>query len=70
MSSIDKSDAWNALQEHTKSISNVHLKELMQDTERTDQLTFSHDGVFIDFSRQNATQETGKVRKRWMYFNA
>ena len=39
-----------------------HLRDLLQDDARTDAMVLEHNGVYLDFSRQNATQETLKVR--------
>lgn len=51
------------LSEHRDTtISSLHLKDLLSDEDRSKALTFQHDGVYVDFSRQNATSETVKVR--------
>lgn len=35
-----------------------HLKDLLLDEERTDNLIREHNGVYVDFSRQNMTETT------------
>lgn len=39
-----------------------HLRDLLQDEERTDSLIREHNGLYVDFSRQNVTQTTLQVR--------
>ena len=59
---LNQTQGWRQLQEHKASvISSLHLKDLLNDSKRTDGLTFNHNGVYIDFSRQNATLETLQV---------
>lgn len=38
-----------------------HLRDLLQDEERTDSLIREHNGLYVDFSRQNVTQTTLQV---------
>lgn len=52
------SPEWMALREHTKEIQKLHLKDLLIDEERTDQLIRDHNGLYVDFSRQNMTDTT------------
>lgn len=60
---MDSCTSYERLSEHRdRSISSLHLKDLLQDADRSKELTFEHDGVYVDFSRQNATAETVKVR--------
>ena len=40
-----------------------HLKDLLQDEARTDAMIREAGGVYMDFSRQNATPDTVKVRR-------
>ena len=43
-----------------------HLKDLLQDDARTEAMIREFNGIYLDFSRQNATPETVKVRRqRW-----
>eukprot|EP00887_Chlorella_sp_A99_P005656 scaffold1.g5656.t1 len=39
----------------------LHLKDLLQDDARTAALIREHNGIYLDFSRQNATPETVKL---------
>lgn len=56
--SIAYSPEWMALREHTKEIGKTHLKDLLVDEERTDNLIREHNGLYVDFSRQNMTENT------------
>lgn len=47
-----------ALREHVKEVQQLHLKDLLLDEERTDQLIREHNGLYVDFSRQNMTENT------------
>ena len=44
---------------------NSHLRDLLMDEERTDNLIREHNGVYADFSRQNVTETTIQVRAAW-----
>lgn len=55
---IAYSPEWMALREHTKEIQKLHLKDLLVEEERTDQLIREHNGLYVDFSRQNMTDTT------------
>jgi hypothetical protein len=39
-----------------------HLADLLVDEERTDSLIHEHNGLYVDFSRQNLTETTIQVR--------
>jgi len=53
---------WDALRAHKESaIDPTHLRDLMQDSERCDELFTEHDGVFLDYSRQRVTSETMRL---------
>ena len=56
--SIAASSAWKALATHAKAIKATHLRDLMQDGKRCAAMTAEHDGMLLDYSRQNATAET------------
>ena len=47
-----------ALREHVKEVEKLHLKDLLLDEERTDHLIREHNGLYVDFSRQNMTENT------------
>ncbi len=46
------------LAEHAKALENTHLRDLLQDESRCLAMTAEHDGVYLDYARQNATPET------------
>jgi len=52
---------WKALQEHARTIAGLHLRDLLKDEERCRKMTAEYDGIFLDYSRQNATLETVKL---------
>ncbi|KAG7670280.1 hypothetical protein Ndes2526B_g00020 [Nannochloris sp. 'desiccata'] len=56
--SIAYSPEWMALREHTKEVQKLHLKDLLIDEERTESLIREHNGLYVDFSRQNMTENT------------
>ena len=56
--SIAASSAWKALATHATAIKATHLRDLMQDGKRCAAMTAEHDGMLLDYSRQNATAET------------
>jgi len=56
--SIASTPAWNVLLAHAATIKDTHLRDLLQDPKRSAALTAEHDGVLLDFSRQNATEGT------------
>ncbi|KAJ1415987.1 glucose-6-phosphate isomerase [Ochromonadaceae sp. CCMP2298] len=58
MSLISDTTQWKRLEEHAQSIQGTHLRELMQDKERCLSLTAEHDGILLDFSRENMQPET------------
>ena len=59
---VETTLAWTNLGKHASEIaSKTHLKTLLEDQERTKSLSYTHNGVYVDFSRQNATVETQLV---------
>ncbi len=58
---IHRSAAWKALARHAKAMTQLHLRDLMQDARRCRAMTAEHDGIFLDQSRQLATPETTKL---------
>jgi glucose-6-phosphate isomerase len=56
--SVASSPAWKALASHVQVIRTAHLRDLLKDAKRCAALTAEHDGVLLDYSRQNATKET------------
>lgn len=56
---INDTTAWKRLQEHANVIkSSTHLRELLQDEKRNEVLRTEQNGIFLDYSRQNATTQT------------
>ncbi len=55
---ISDSPAWKGLAGHVGDIRKTHLRELMQDGKRCAAMTAEHDGILLDFSRQNADAKT------------
>lgn len=58
MPSIAKSPAWKSLTAHAKATAPLHLRELLKDGTRSAAMRVAHNGITLDFSRQNATAET------------
>jgi glucose-6-phosphate isomerase len=55
---ISATPAWSALAAHVAEIRGTHLRDLLQDGARAAAMVAEHDGVVLDFSRQNATAKT------------
>jgi len=56
---VSRTAEWQRLKQHAKYIKQeTHLRDLMQDEERCDELYATHDGVYLDYSRQRVTGET------------
>ncbi|EMS52088.1 Glucose-6-phosphate isomerase, cytosolic [Triticum urartu] len=55
---ISDTDQWKALQAHVGAIHKTHLRDLMTDADRCKAMTAEFEGVFLDYSRQQATTET------------
>eukprot|EP00543_Licmophora_paradoxa_P009483 CAMPEP_0202475924 /NCGR_PEP_ID=MMETSP1360-20130828/93155_1 /ASSEMBLY_ACC=CAM_ASM_000848 /TAXON_ID=515479 /ORGANISM="Licmophora paradoxa, Strain CCMP2313" /LENGTH=721 /DNA_ID=CAMNT_0049103105 /DNA_START=605 /DNA_END=2771 /DNA_ORIENTATION=- len=55
---VSKTPEWKRLQKHVEHIDSTHLRDLLQDKIRCDEMIAEHDGVYLDFSRQRATLET------------
>jgi glucose-6-phosphate isomerase len=58
---ISETPEWLDLVSHVQDIEATHLKNLLQDGDRTDMLSMESDGVYADFSRQRVTKETVEV---------
>jgi glucose-6-phosphate isomerase len=57
---VSSKSEWKRLQKHAEYIQTTHLRELLQDSERCDQMYAVHDGVYLDYSRQRVTVDTMK----------
>jgi glucose-6-phosphate isomerase len=55
---IHESPAWGPLQKHARDMGTRHLRDLLADRERSLSMIVEHDGITLDYSRQNATRET------------
>ena len=60
---VSNNPAWQALQDHatkfkTDKTGELHLRTLLQDTERNNNLFVNWENIFLDFSRQNMSVET------------
>jgi len=59
MSKLTESPAWRALHAHHAQLSGVHMRELFaQDPQRFTKLSREAVGLFVDFSKHRATDET------------
>ncbi|MCK6491432.1 MAG: glucose-6-phosphate isomerase [Planctomycetes bacterium] len=58
---IAQSPAWKSLAGHAADIRRLHLRDLLQNQDRCAAMTAEHDGIVLDFSRQNATPETMRM---------
>ncbi|CAM9554214.1 unnamed protein product [Heterosigma akashiwo] len=51
--------AWAALKNHKETVTDqLHLRDLLQDTARSQAMMVEHNGITLDFSRQIATTQT------------
>ena len=46
------------MQDNAQQLKNMHLKDLLQDEERCASLVAEHEGIVLDFSRQNVLPTT------------
>ena len=58
MSTINTSPAWSNLASHAEEMKSMHLKDLLSDASRCSGLTAEHDGIYLDYSRENVTAQT------------
>lgn len=59
--SIAYTPEWKALQEHVTEIKGLHLRDLLRDERRCEDLFFEHQGILADLSRQRMTGKTLKL---------
>eukprot|EP01029_Cantina_marsupialis_P031882 TRINITY_DN932_c0_g1_i2.p2 TRINITY_DN932_c0_g1~~TRINITY_DN932_c0_g1_i2.p2 ORF type:complete len:389 (+),score=109.25 TRINITY_DN932_c0_g1_i2:1750-2916(+) len=57
-SKVWESKTWNSLKEHVGEIDSTHLRELLTDTERCNEMFKEFEGFSMDFSRQRMTSKT------------
>lgn len=56
---VSEKTEWKLLEEHRdEHIDKSHLRDLLQDDQRSKKMYAEHDGVYLDYSRQRATLET------------
>jgi hypothetical protein len=55
---IGNSTHWKRLEEHARSMKSTHLRSLLADNDRCKALFLEHDGIVLDYCRQNVTSET------------
>uniref|UniRef100_A0AAV1V8Z4 Glucose-6-phosphate isomerase n=1 Tax=Peronospora matthiolae TaxID=2874970 RepID=A0AAV1V8Z4_9STRA len=55
---INDSPAWKALEAHAAEIQATHLRDLLANDARNAAMRTHQEGIYLDFSRQNATPET------------
>ncbi|KAL3144094.1 hypothetical protein ABBQ32_003885 [Trebouxia sp. C0010 RCD-2024] len=64
VASIAYSDEWRALEEHLGEVEKLHLRDLLADVPRCDDLFFEHNGIICDFSRQRVTTKTVQLLRK------
>ena len=55
---VSNTPEWRRLQQHAEDMESTHLRNLLQEKDRSDAMFAEHDGVYLDYSRQRATLET------------
>ncbi len=55
---VSDTPEWKKLNKHSEYIGSTHLRDLLQEKHRCDELYATHDGVYLDYSRQRITLET------------
>jgi len=55
---VSETGEWKRLVKHAEYIKSTHLRDLMKDPLRCNKMYATHDGVYLDYSRQRATLET------------
>ena len=58
MTAINQTEAWVSLLEEAEKVKGLHLRDLLQDSQRCASLVAEHSGIYLDFSRENVTVET------------
>jgi glucose-6-phosphate isomerase len=62
MSTLTNSPAWQALSKHKDAMSAVHMRDLFaKDPGRFERMSLEANGVFVDYSKHRATDETMKL---------
>jgi glucose-6-phosphate isomerase len=55
---VNGTPQWKRLEMHAKSMKQTHLRDLLQDADRCNALNASHNGIFLDFARENVVPDT------------
>lgn len=55
---ISESVEWKSLERHAEFIKTTHLRTLLQDEKRCEALVAEHNGIVLDYSRENVVPET------------
>lgn len=55
---VSQTPEWRRLQRHADNIKTTHLRDLLKDEERCNEMFAEHDGVYLDYARQRANLET------------
>lgn len=55
---VSNTPEWRKLEQHKKDMEDIHLRELLQDADRSEAMFAEHDGVYLDYSRQRAGLKT------------
>ena len=58
---VSNTAEWTRLEQHKTTMEDVHLRDLLQDHERSGAMFAEHDGVYLDYSRQRADLKTLKL---------
>jgi glucose-6-phosphate isomerase len=55
---VSNLNEWKRLEKHSEYLKTTHLRELLLDEQRSNELYAEHDGVYMDYSRQRVNLET------------
>lgn len=55
---VSSTSEWKRLEKEAEEMENTHLRDLLQDEDRCDEMFATHDGVYLDYSRQRASLKT------------
>lgn len=57
---VSSTNEWRRLQKHAEYMETTHLRDFLLDADRCDAMYATHDGVYLDYSRQRVSLETMK----------
>jgi len=58
---VSSTEEWKVLEAHAKYIQQLHLRDLVTDEVRASALVVEHDGVLLDYCRQQVTERTMRL---------